>query len=291
MRIFAFFFLSGTVLLKCQRVEVMVKEMRLQPLKFSWRGTLSIQVRVASMLKRSRHPRSNFICLVLAIFSLGLPAAQFGFCQQASPVPSGEQIFSQRCSHCHGIAGEGISALTSIAGPSLRAEHNHGAVMRAIEVGPSHMPTFSYILPVQQMRSVADYVTSQIAVIPLAGGNLSDGGKLFRAYCATCHGAAVRGGALAFTGINAPKLTHKSKWIVAGTIRWGPGPMPAFPSSIIDDHQLASIVNYVEYVRHPPNPGGDPLNYYGPVAEGFVAWIMLLALVGFAVWIERGGKG
>jgi len=181
--------------------------------------------------------------------------------------------------------------VVSIAGPCLQAEHNPGKVMAAIELGPEHMPSFVYTLSVPQIHAVADYVTQDLAVIPLSNGDMSDGGRLFRQYCAACHRTAVRGGALAFVGANAPALTGKSAALVAGAIRWGPGPMPAFPAAAISDKQVASIVEYVRYVQNPPSPGGSPMNWYGPVAEGFAAWVGVLLLVLLTVWIERGGRG
>jgi ubiquinol-cytochrome c reductase cytochrome c subunit len=205
--------------------------------------------------------------------------------------PDGKALFVQNCAKCHGEAGQGISALLSIAGPNIQAEHDPGAVMTAVEVGPSHMPSFVYVLTVPQMNALARYVTQQIAVIPLGQGDLSDGGKMFRRYCAPCHRTAVRGGALAFTGINAPALTSDSAAIVAGAIRWGPGPMPPFPKSVLSDQQLDSIVKYVQFVQHPPSPGGSPMNWYGPVAEGVAAWVVLFALIFMAGWIEKGGNG
>jgi len=234
-----------------------------------------------------------FIRLTLLLVITILLSSQSVFCQPSetpSP-PNGESIFASRCAKCHGEKGEGVSAVVTIAGPSLQAEHDHGQVMMAMEVGPSHMPQFPYLLSVKQMRAVADYVTQKLAVIPLAGGNVSEGGTLFRVNCAPCHRTAVRGGALAFTGVNAPELTGKSAAIVAAAIRWGPGPMPRFPASFINDQQLDSIVEYVKFVQRPPRPGGNALHYYGPVAEGFVAWIVVFALIMTAGWIERGGKG
>lgn len=207
------------------------------------------------------------------------------------PSGDGEAIFLQRCAKCHGSQGQGVSSVVTIAGPSLQAEHNPGDVMTAMEVGPSHMPSFAFTLSVAQMRSVADFVTHQLAVIPLGGGDTGQGGKAFRIYCAPCHRTAVRGGALAFTSVNAPDLSQKSPALIAGAIRWGPGPMPSFPPSIIDDHQLASIVEYVKSVQQPPSPGGSPLNWYGPVAEGFAAWVVMFALIAVVGWIEKGGKG
>jgi ubiquinol-cytochrome c reductase cytochrome c subunit len=96
---------------------------------------------------------------------------------------------------------------------------------------------------------------------------------------------------MVFIGTNAPDLTDKTPAVIAGAIRWGPGPMPPFPESLLDNQQLASIVDYVSYVQHPPHPGGNALGWYGPIPEGFVAWIIVAALIGATIWIEKGGKG
>jgi ubiquinol-cytochrome c reductase cytochrome c subunit len=224
-------------------------------------------------------------------------ATQLAHSQELQPEtvgsPNGQLIFLQKCASCHGVEGQGISAMTTVAGPSLQAVHNPGVVLAAEEIGPDHMPSFARVLSISQMQAVAEYVTQQLAKIPLdlQQSNVSDGGIEFRKHCAACHRTAVRGGALAFTGINAPSLTGKDAALIAGAIRSGPGPMPAFPSSEIDDQQLDSIVDYVKFVQNPPSPGGTPLNWYGPVAEGFVAWVMVLGLVYLSMWIERGGKG
>jgi ubiquinol-cytochrome c reductase cytochrome c subunit len=101
----------------------------------------------------------------------------------------------------------------------------------------------------------------------------------------------VRGGVLAFAGRNAPQLIDKSEALIAGAIRWGPGTMPAFPPAVLSDEQMASTVDYVRFVQHPPNPGGDPLKEVGPVAEGALAALAVLLVIGIAGWIERGGKG
>lgn len=231
--------------------------------------------------------------LTLCVLILMLLTSGVAFCQQpeSDATPDGAAIFAQHCAVCHGDHGQGISSVISIAGPSLQAEHNRGTVMMAVETGPSHMPSFVRILTVPEIRSVAYYVTQHLAVIPLSGGNVAEGGILFRKNCAECHRTAVRGGALAYAGINAPALVGKSPALVAGAIRWGPGPMPPFPKSVISDEQLALIVKYVSFAQNPPSPGGNPLNFYGPVAEGFVGWVGVLALILFTVWIGRGGRG
>jgi len=227
------------------------------------------------------------LCLAMLAFP-GLAAAQE---LHSSQPPDGAAIFSQRSSMCHGDKGQGIAAAVTIAGPSLQAEHDLGHVMTAVETGPSHMPTFSRVLTAEQIRAVSAYVTTDLAVIPLLQGDIGEGGKLFRMYCATCHRTAVHGGVLAFAGRNAPDLTDKSAALIAGAIRWGPGTMPAFPSSVLSDQQLASTVDYVRFVQHPPNPGGDPLKQVGPVAEGGLAAAAVLFVIAMTGWIERGGKG
>jgi len=232
----------------------------------------------------------------LILFLLVPAAASIASAQQADrpaaiDIPNGQAIFLLRCAKCHGSRGEGVNAPITIAGPNIQAEHNAGDVMMAMEVGPSHMPKFPYLLSISEMNAVADYVANDLAVIPLSGGNLGEGGRLFRIYCAACHRTAARGGALGYVGVNAPDLTNKSAALIAGAIRWGPGPMPSFPASVINEEQLVSIVQYVRFVQHPPSPGGSPLHWYGPVAEGFVAWVVVFMVIGVTGWIERGGKG
>ena len=192
---------------------------------------------------------------------------------------------------CHGEHGEGVNATISFAGPPLIAVHNPATVMTAMEVGPSHMPRFGYVLSVDEMRAVAQYVTQNLATLPMQGGDLGKGGELFRLYCAACHGPEARGDVLAFVGVNPPSLATTPRAVIAGMIRMGPGPMPKFPPAVLSDQQVASIVDYVQYMQHPEDPGGSPLGYYGPVAEGFIAWMMLFAIIGICGWIEKGGKG
>ena len=258
----------------------------------SWRRAQASGNRRHESLRKAR-------CRILRIAGRGLGlafaallAGSACFCQQsASPHPDGGQIFSHYCAKCHGQHGEGISAAVTYAGPSLQAEQNAGNVMTALEVGPGHMPRFQYVLSGDEMRAVSQYVAQKLAVIPLSGGNVSDGGELYRTYCSACHGPNVRGGALGYVGANAPSLENKSAALLAGAIRWGPGPMPSFPPSILTNEQVASIVDYIRVVQEPPNPGGNPMKWFGPTSEGFVAWVIMLVLVLFAIWAEWGGKG
>ncbi|MGH9574364.1 MAG: c-type cytochrome [Candidatus Acidiferrales bacterium] len=238
---------------------------------------------------------SGIRCLRLApaLFVLIAFASKAASAQHstATTSTSGAVVYALNCIKCHSADGGGISAVVSMLGPSLKAEHDRQFVSNMVANGKAPMPSFRPLLSSAQIDAVADYVTTQIATIPLASGDVSEGGELFRVNCAPCHGAPARGGALAYAGINAPSLTDKDAARIAGAIRWGPGPMPSFPQSVVNDQQLDSIVTYIQVLRRPPHAGGVPLGYFGPVAEGIVSWVAALLLVGAAMWIERKGKG
>jgi ubiquinol-cytochrome c reductase cytochrome c subunit len=257
------------------------------------RVSLRIKTGVEQKAERESRARPRVIpdllrlCLA-TLLSCGLAAGQE---PAAGAAPDGSAIFSQRCSKCHGERGQGIASAVTIAGPSLQAEHDLGNVMTAVESGPSHMPAFSRVLTSEQIQAVSHYVTTDLAVIPLTQGDIGAGGKIFRKRCAACHRTAVHGGVLAFAGRNAPDLTDKSRALIGGAIRWGPGTMPAFPPSILSDEQLASTVDYVRFVQHPPNPGGLAVKEMGPVAEGGLAALATLLVIVITGWIERGGDG
>lgn len=233
---------------------------------------------------------SRLVPLLFALISF-VPKVAFAQHYASTTSTNGTVIYALNCIKCHGPNGGGVAGVVSIAGPSLKAEHDRQFVITMVSDGKAPMPSFRPLLSSAQIDAVADYVTTQIATIPLATGDIGEGGELFRVHCAPCHGAPGRGGALAYAGTNAPPLTGKTAARIAGTVRWGPGLMPSFPKSALNDRQLDSIVTYIRFLQHAPHPGGTPLGYFGPVAEGFVSWLAAIALVGAAMWIERKGKG
>ena len=113
----------------------------------------------------------------------------------------------------------------------------------------------------------------------LEGGDLAEGGALFRLQCAACHAWAGDGGAL--LDVDAPSLRASTPNQVAEAIRVGPGQMPAFGVAALTDEQVSSVVAYVRFLDDVPNRGGRPLWRLGPVAEGGVALIALVGLLLF----------
>lgn len=93
----------------------------------------------------------------------------------AGDTAAGSQIFSRHCAACHGPDGKGSSMA-----PSLEAVKDRQMVIQVVTNGRGKMPSFANQLSSQEISSVADYVTGQLAKVSLMGGELSQGGVLYR---------------------------------------------------------------------------------------------------------------
>lgn len=249
------------------------------------------------------------LALAASLLALALPAAAAASTPQAgivrprteqgmSPLELGYQLYAGNCSSCHGTAGLGVQPSASAentggisaAGPPLRGK---GALAADFYLRTGYMPLAH---PGQQpMRSRVLFSPNEldalIAYVASLGtgpkvpapkperGSLAAGLTLFTEHCAGCHQVAARGGYL--TGAVAPPLTAASPTQIAEAVRVGPYLMPRFSPRAISDHELDSIVAYVEYAKRPQNPGGWSIGRLGPVPEGLVAWFLAgAALVG-----------
>ena len=68
----------------------------------------------------------------------------------------------------------------------------------------------------------------------------------------------------------------------------GPGPMPRFSFA---PGELNDLAAYAEFLRDAPHPGGATTPAVGPVTEGFIAGIALLALLLVARWVAVRHEG
>lgn len=120
--------------------------------------------------------------------------------------------------------------------------------------------------------------------IPIvSGGQVAQGGVLYRQQCAACHSWSGDGGALLHR--EAPSLHQATPVQTAEALRLGPGQMPRFSSAALTDNQVADVATYVDYLRNPDDRGGQGLGHIGPVAEGAVALLGIAALLFFVRWI------
>jgi ubiquinol-cytochrome c reductase cytochrome c subunit len=132
----------------------------------------------------------------------------------------------------------------------------------------------------QQIHALVAYIASlgEGPAIPTPHpqqGSLSQGMQLFTDHCAGCHQVLAQGGVV--TGALPPALQDATDVQIAEAVRIGPFVMPRFSTSAISDHQLDSIIRYVDYTKHPDNAGGWPIGDIGPVPEGLVTWFLAAA--------------
>ena len=217
----------------------------------------------------------------------------------------GAELYAENCSSCHGIAGSGIRAPSTVHGvgdvagfgPSLRGV---GALAADFYLRTGYMPLRNpsvqprrskVAFSPDEVRALVAYVASLapgpgIPTPQPARGGLSEGMSLFVENCAGCHQAAAAGGYV--PDAVAPPLGPSSPRDIAEAVRIGPNLMPRFSQSRLTDAQLDSLIAYLLYARHPDDRGGVALGHVGPVPEGLVAWLIAgVVLVGVCITIAR----
>jgi ubiquinol-cytochrome c reductase cytochrome c subunit len=235
---------------------------------------------------------------------------------QPRPGPEAvRQIFLSDCAVCHGSGGQGTGrgpALVGVGRASLDYQLSTGR-MPLVGVGRDSAEPGAPLQPLPNtaagdpdlvprrhdpaydpptVAALVDYVSVLTGgggpeVPRLAGGNLAEGGDLFRLQCAACHAWAGDGGALLRR--EAPSLHASTQTQIAEAVRVGPGQMPAFGTAALTDEQVASVAAYIRYLDSPEDRGGEPLWHLGPVTEGAMALAALGLLLMFVRWIgERG---
>jgi ubiquinol-cytochrome c reductase cytochrome c subunit len=235
------------------------------------------------------------VVVVAAALVLAAPAA----------AQTGRDLYLQRCATCHGANAEGVAPVgpkrgangVRGAGPSLRGV---GALAADFYLRTGYMPLASSedeprhkgpAYPDHEIDALVSYIASlggpAVPRVDPSRGDLGDGLRLFTENCSGCHQVVARGGIV--TSAVAPNLLKATPTQIAEAVRIGPYLMPRFSRTQIDDRELASIVRYVEYAKHPKDEGGWGIGHLGPVPEGLVAWLIAgaaLVLVARAI----GGK-
>ncbi len=225
------------------------------------------------------------VALTLASAAVGSPGKDAAY---------GKRLYGQYCISCHGANGSGnVRTRPAGAGPLREQTSQSVAAPRLAGVGAlsadfylrtGYMPLprlgiqprrTRLLLTGRQIRALVAYVASLGKGPPIpkpdpAKGSLSQGLHLFTDHCAGCHQVVAEGGYV--TGAVPPPLENATPTQVAEAVRIGPYVMPTFSKKAISDAQLDSIVAYVEYAKHPDDPGGWALGHVGPVPEGLVTW-------------------
>jgi ubiquinol-cytochrome c reductase cytochrome c subunit len=221
--------------------------------------------------------RASALGLVLLVALVaGAGAAAQGDAQR------GRSLFVAGCSSCHGMDARGVRGI----GPSL---HGVGARAADFYLSTGRMPFGDQTgeepfrsdpaYPRSDLEDLVAYVASlggpPVPTVHPETGKLSEGLHLFTEYCAGCHQVVAQGGVV--TGAIPPDLDRATPTQIAEAVRIGPYVMPKFDEQMIDQAELESIVRYVQYTKAPDDRGGWAIGHIGPIPEGLVAWLVLLA--------------
>lgn len=217
---------------------------------------------------------------------------------EAGSVERGEALYRANCVTCHGDAGEGVDPWPGIEGAGEAAADFQLRTGRMPFVGEPDDQAQPKPPPYgeQEIRDLVAYVGTlgdgpEIPDVQVDEDLLERGYDLFSLNCAPCHGASGNGGAVGGGAIAWPVIDDPPR-IIAGAMVSGPGQMPVFN---LPDDDLDAVVTYVTYLGTAADPGGLAIGGIGPVPEGFVAWIVgmaLLAVIVYVVgrqWDRKGG--
>lgn len=264
-----------------------------------------------------RYPRSaaalltSLVLGVLVVFGVGGSGAASAGGDQPSDGREAAEVYRSDCSFCHGSDGGGTAqgpTLVGVGAASLDYELSTGrmplaASGRANELGrpvrplprvgpfdPSRTERHDPAYDRRTIDALIEYVTNLTGgggppIPEVDGGDVANGGQLFRLQCAACHSWSGVGGALLHR--EAPPLHHATPVQVGEAIRVGPGQMPDFGRAALDDDEVRDVVAYVRHLDEKRAPGGFSLGRMGPVSEGAVALVGLASLVAFVRWIGK----
>jgi ubiquinol-cytochrome c reductase cytochrome c subunit len=210
--------------------------------------------------------------------------------------PSGALLYAAACASCHGARQSGTAD-----GPPLR-----GAGLAAVDfyLTTGRMPAANawvqvahrderagQQLPLAQIRALEAYLAPVVAggpAIPhvIAGSDHAHGRGLYEINCEQCHAAGGTGGGIGEADW-APNLRQASINEVADAIRTGPGQMPRFGERQLPQSDLDDLAGYVLSMQTTPLGSRIPLPSSGPVPEGAIGYVAIVALVSFVFGFWR----
>lgn len=233
------------------------------------------------------------LALAGGIYTLIAPGAQASQGLNAA-AEEGKNLYDTSCISCHGNNGQGVQG----RGPSLIGV---GQAAVEFQVTTGRMPAARQEAQIQrkppqfdddQARQLAEYIDSLGGgpKVPFEGdkapgGDIAEGGQLFRVNCSSCHAFSAGGGALS-SGKFAPPMDESTDRQLYAAMLTGPQNMPVFGDQQLTPQQKYDIIAYVQNMKSDVDPGGWGLGRFGPVTEGIAIFLFgMVILIFTALWI------
>jgi ubiquinol-cytochrome c reductase cytochrome c subunit len=243
--------------------------------------------------------------VVALVFAGGLylaiaPASQAADGPQLSRVAEdGKALFDQNCISCHGRNAQGVEgrgpSLIGVGGASVEFQVSSGRMPAARQEAqiPRKRPLWEEPDLTKNATALAQYIQElgggpqlpPVGTDLRSGGDLAQGGELFRVNCAACHAFSGGGGALS-SGKYAPALTEATDRQMYAAMLTGPQNMPVFGDNQLTPQEKMDIIAYVQGMTGEQDPGGWGLGRFGPVTEGLAIFLVgIVGLVFATLWI------
>ena len=212
--------------------------------------------------------------------------------EDAEQMARGNRLYAQSCATCHGASGLGTAQGPPLVGVGEATVDFMLSTGRMPLANPGEQPqrdepAFSQ----DEIGALVAFVASfgpggpEIPEVNVEAGSLGRGRQVFSANCLACHGAGGQGASVG-GGRVAPPLSESTPVQIAEAVRVGPGVMPPFPESVMDEGDLDSLAAYVRFLDEVGGRGGTELGRVGPVIEGFIAWLIGMGLLVLVIrWI------
>lgn len=230
------------------------------------------------------------LVLTGALYSVFAPAQAAVDTTESAAEAAGRDLYIRSCITCHGENLEGVPnrgpSLIGVGAASVYFQVHTGRMplVRQEADAPVHPVVFSD----EEIDQLMAYVQANGGgpTLPsgdLRGGDIAEGGELFRLNCASCHNFVGSGGALS-SGKAAPSLENSNDLEIYTAMLTGPSNMPVFGDNQLTPEEKREIITYIQTVQEMADPGGAGVGRIGPVSEGLVIWVVGVGALLFGIF-------
>lgn len=165
----------------------------------------------------------------------------------AATLQTGEEIFTLRCSPCHGPDGEGTIIAPSFVDFVVMP---YEFVEVRVRSGPEIMSAFTEDeINAEQLAALVTYLEENIVgtqVPAFTEADIEQGREYWRDYCRECHGSFGQG-----KDDYGPALIVWPPYSISRVIKGARIPLPGMPRIPISDEELVLVAGYLQSLARP----------------------------------------